>query len=142
MINSEADHYDRIYGYLLRLWDGGPILLPEGPDRPLQHVYGQDVVAAVMRLAGTGQGLGRAYNVGQDESVSIDDFLQMLARLAGRPLRTVRVSRDVLQNSALLPGCSPFSDSWMSALDNTLGKQELGLTYTPLPQYLEKRSMS
>ena len=138
MINSEADHYDRIYGYLLRLWDGGPILLPEGPGQSLQHVYGRDVVAAVMRLVTTRDGLGKAYNVGQDESVLIDELLEMLAGLAGRPLQTVRLSRKLLDKYGLLPACSPFSDSWMSALDNTLGKQELGLTYTPLRVYLEK----
>jgi hypothetical protein len=37
-----------------------------------------------------------------------------------------------------LPDCSPFSDSWMSELDNRRSKLELGMQYTPLPVYLEK----
>jgi hypothetical protein len=40
MVNSERDYHNRIYGYYLRLCDGGPILIPEGPGLPLRHVYG------------------------------------------------------------------------------------------------------
>ena len=29
MVNSERDHYGRVYGYFLRLQDGGPIVIPE-----------------------------------------------------------------------------------------------------------------
>ncbi|MBL8134615.1 MAG: hypothetical protein JNL42_22335, partial [Anaerolineae bacterium] len=36
-----------------------------------------------------------------------------------------------------LPDCSPFSERWMSELDNTLSKQEFGMVYTPLNEYLE-----
>jgi hypothetical protein len=38
----------------------------------------------------------------------------------------------------LLPYCSPFSGLWMSSLDNTRSKEELGMRYTPMPVYLEK----
>src|SRR5215475_12685452 len=48
MVNSERDHYNRIYGYFLRIQDGGPILIPEGDGAPVRHVYGGDVVQAIM----------------------------------------------------------------------------------------------
>jgi hypothetical protein len=35
-----------------------------------------------------------------------------------------------------MPHCSPFSEPWMSALDNSLGKSVLGLSYTPFDVYL------
>ncbi len=96
MVNSERDHYDRIYGYWLRMRDGGPILLPEGNDLPLRHVYGEDVIQAIMRLASSGTGIGRAYNISQDETISLEEFLKALADRMGRPFRSVRLAREKL----------------------------------------------
>jgi len=138
MVNSERDHYKRIYGYLLRLQDGGPILIPDGDGLPLRHVYGEDVVRAIVRLAGGDGGKGQAYNISQDETVSLEEFLRMLAEAVLRPLRLARAPLGKLKEAGLLPGCSPFSDPWMSALDNTRSKRELGMGYTPLKEYVAK----
>jgi nucleoside-diphosphate-sugar epimerase len=138
MVHSERDHYHRIYGYIRRLQDGGPILIPEGPGLPVQHVYGGDVVQAILRLLENDKGKGEAYNIGQDESVPLEEFLQMLAGFVHAPLRIVRVPRETLEQSGLLPDCSPFSGRWMSALENTRSKSELAMQYTPLAVYLEK----
>ncbi len=142
MVHSERDHYHRILGYVRRLQDGGPILLPEGSGLPVQHVYGEDVVQAILRLLETDKGKGEAYNIGQDESVSLDQFLQMLAGSIHEPLKILRVPREKLERAGLLPDCSPFSGRWMSALDNARSKSELGMEYTPLPIYVEKLAES
>ena len=138
MVNSERDHYDRLYGYYLRLHDGGPILIPEEPGPLLRHVYGDDAVQAIVRLAGSDVGKGEPYNIGQNEAISLEEFLSLLARLANRPLKLVRVPRAALNQAELLPDCSPFSGLWMSALDNTRSKRELGMDYTPLEVYVRK----
>ncbi len=136
MVNSERDHFDRISGYLARLRDGGPILIPEGPHLRLRHVYGGDVVRGIIHLAMTDRGLGEAYNLSQDEEVSIEEFLEMLADLAGTGVRIVSVPRPRLEAENLIPDCSPFSDPWMSNLDNWRSKQEMAMVYTSLAQYL------
>ena len=133
MVNSELDHHDRIYGYWLRLLDGGPILIPGGPSLPLRHIYGGDILKAA--LLGRA---GRAYNISQDETLTIDDFLERLAKASGKPLRIVRVPREQLNALNLLPACSPFSGEWMSVLDNQRSRQELGMSYTPVTDYLDR----
>jgi nucleoside-diphosphate-sugar epimerase len=138
MVNSERDSYNRIYGYWLRLQDGGPILVPEDQRLMLRHVYGGDVVQAVMRLASDDRGEGQAYNIGQDEVLSLEEFLRMLADYAQRPLKLVSIPRADLDRANLLPYCSPFSDPWMSALDNSRSKRELGMAYTSLEKYLKE----
>ena len=87
-------------------------------DLPLRHVYGEDVIQAIMRLASSGTGIGRAYNISQDETISLQGFLEGLADMMGRPFRSVRLPREKLNEAGLLPGCSPFSDPWMSSVDN------------------------
>lgn len=137
MVNSERDHMRRLYQYILRLKDGAPLLVPETPDHLLRHVYGKDVVAAVLHLIMSGQGKNDAINISQDETVSLDAFLALLAQIMGLGSPDiVRLKHSALEASGFLPDCSPFSERWMSELDNTRSKQEFGITYTPLEQYL------
>jgi nucleoside-diphosphate-sugar epimerase len=137
MINGERDHYGRILGYVRRLEDGGPILAPEGAGLPLRHVYCPDVAQTVVDLIESGRGKGRAFNLSQDETISLDEFLAMLAEMVSAKLRIIRIPRARLEELKLLPSCSPFSDPWMSELDNRRSKQELGVAYTPLPKHLK-----
>ncbi len=138
MVNSERDHYDRIYGYFLRIQDEGPILIPDEDGAPVRHVYGEDVVQAITRLAESEKGKGCAYNIGQDETLSLTQFLELLAETMHCPLKIVRVPREELDREGLLPHCSPFSGKWMSSLENIRSKKELGMEYTPVTTYVKK----
>lgn len=138
MVNSERDPFKRLYSYIIRLRDGDPLLIPETPTFPLRHVYGQDVVDALEILVETGKGKGRAYNISQDETVTIDEFLGMLNDIMGTHAPIIRVKRSLLEANGFLPDCSPFSERWMSELTNERSKAELDMTYTPLRDYLTK----
>ena len=139
MVNSERDHFLRLYSYLLRIRDGGPVLVPDAPQFPLRHVYGDDVVQAVLALLARGPGRGEVFNISQDETVGLDEWLSLLAACAGlRPAPLVEVPREDLAGAGLLPDCSPFSDTWMSELDNARSKRELGLRYAPLSEALTR----
>jgi nucleoside-diphosphate-sugar epimerase len=138
MVNSRRDHFDRLLGYVGRLRDGGPILVPDVPDHALRLVDGDDVVGAILMMLETGRGIGGAWNLAQDETVSLDGFLALAASALHVQARIVRVPRRRLEDAALLPGCSPFSDRWMSELDNRRSRSELGVRYTPLEQSLDR----
>jgi nucleoside-diphosphate-sugar epimerase len=138
MVNGERDHFGRLLSYVLRLKDGGPILVPETPDFALRHIYGGDVARAVMLLLGSGQGKGQAYNISQDETTSLEAFLGILGDHLGVVPQILRVRRSLLEANGFLPDCSPFSERWMSELDNNRSKRELGMSYTPLRDYLGK----
>jgi nucleoside-diphosphate-sugar epimerase len=136
MVHSVRDHYQRVGAYLGRLLDGGPIVVPAGERPRLKHIYGEDVVRCIGELARSGLGLGRAYNLSQEEAPGLVEFLGELARLAGTGLEVVAVERERLEALGLLLDCSPFSGRWMSALDNGRSRQELGIRYTEWREYL------
>lgn len=139
MVNSRRDHYGRLYGYILRLQDGGPILVPDRPALSLRHVFGDDVIRIGSHLVESGAGKGEAFNLSQDETVSLEDLLGMVTHLLPGfegPPRLLRVPLRTLEERGLFPACSPFSDTWMSSLDNTRSREVLGAAYTPLPVYL------
>jgi nucleoside-diphosphate-sugar epimerase len=135
MINSARDHYRRLANYLLRILDGRPLLLPDD-ELPVRHVYGPDVIAATLRAAEPDVPAGTEVNVSQDDTLALEGMLQLIADAAGRPLVTRRVPRALLEQHRLLPACSPYSDPWMSALDNARSRTVLGLTYTGAPRYV------
>ena len=93
---------------------------------------------AITRLAEGEQGKGSAYNIGQDETLSLVQFLELLAETMHCPLKIVRVPREELNREGLLPHCSPFSGKWMSSLENVRSKAELGMQYTPVSTYVKK----
>ncbi|MEP6986083.1 MAG: NAD-dependent epimerase/dehydratase family protein [Chloroflexota bacterium] len=137
MVNGERDHFSRLYSYVLRLKDGGPILVPETPDYALRHIYSQDVVKSIL-LAMKQPGKGRAYNISQDETTSLEEFLGVVGDLLGVQPQLVHFRRGLLEANGFLPDCSPFSERWMSELTNERSKAELGMSYTPLREYLGK----
>ncbi len=137
MVNGERDHFSRLYSYVLRLKDGGPILVPETPDYALRHIYSQDVVKAIL-LSMKQSGKGRAYNISQDETTSLEEFLDIVGDLLVVRPQLVHLRRGLLEANGFLPDCSPFSERWMSELTNDRSKAELGMTYTPLREYLSK----
>lgn len=136
MVNSARDPYGRLLNYYLRLLDGGPILVPNSPNYALNHVYALDVVTIILQLIESGKGKSKAYNIAQDEHVGHEDFLRLLANIMGREATWLYDERDSLVSNGFLPDCAPFSERWMSELDNSLGKSELGISYTPLAEYL------
>jgi nucleoside-diphosphate-sugar epimerase len=138
MVNGERDSFQRLYSYYLRIKDGGPILAPDTPNHGLRHIYARDVVEAVHRIIDRkDQTTGKAYNISQDETLSLESFLDILAKTMGMEANVVRVERDVLQANGFLPDCSPFSERWMSNLDNSLSKREFDMQYTPVATYLQ-----
>ncbi|MBN8635310.1 MAG: NAD-dependent epimerase/dehydratase family protein, partial [Anaerolineae bacterium] len=106
MVNSERDHFNRLYNYVLRLNDGDPILAPSTPNFPLRHIYGGDVIRALLLLIETGKGKGQVYNISQDETLTLEEFLGIVGDLMGVQPQVVRLKRDLLEANGFLPDCS------------------------------------
>jgi nucleoside-diphosphate-sugar epimerase len=139
MVNGEGDYYRRIEGYLWRIRDGGPILLPGGGGRRCRHVYGAEVARAVEALLGNPATFGEAYNLSQDEEPTLSDLLGFLAGELGAPFRTLAVEPEALRAAGLNPrDVSPFSGPWMSRLDPARSINELGFRHEPAESYLAR----
>lgn len=137
MVNGERDHYRRIESYLWRLLDEGSVLLPDGGGNLCRHVYGMDVARTIAGLLGNRATFGEAYNLSQEEQPTLAELLTHLAGLLGAPAQLLPVSSAAIAAAGLRPvQVSPFSDSWMSRLDPSKARRELGFVHTPLATYL------
>jgi nucleoside-diphosphate-sugar epimerase len=137
MVNGERDYLRRIEGYLWRLLDGGPLLLPDGGGHLVRHVYGAEVARAVVEMLGRKETFGRAFNLAQEETPTLSEVLSWLAAELGAPLRTLDVPRETLRKRGLEPVLvSPFSGEWMSFLNPERARRELGFLHQPVRSYI------
>jgi nucleoside-diphosphate-sugar epimerase len=138
MVNGERDYYRRIEGYVRRLLDGGPVIVPDGGAVRVRHVYGGAVVTAIARLLGDARTFGQAYNLCQEETPTLLDVIERLRDLVGSHAPLVAVPAATLEAAGLeCVQVSPFSTRWMSFLDPGRAQRELGFTHPPVREYLQ-----
>jgi nucleoside-diphosphate-sugar epimerase len=138
IVNGERDPSRRLEGYLWRLLDAGPVILPDAGQAPLRHVYAGDVVHFLLRILGDASTHGQAFNVCQDEMLPLRDLLALLAERMGARPRFVDVSAAEIERAGLeVKAVSPFTTRWTSRLDNTRARERLGFRPRPLPDALD-----
>jgi nucleoside-diphosphate-sugar epimerase len=139
MVNGERDYFRRIEGYLWRLLDGGPLLLPDGATHRVRHVYGGEAARFLCDLLLRADTFGHAYNLAQHETPTLAELLGRLRDHLGSRSELVPVPADRVVAAGLLPtAVSPFSGRWMSFLDPRRAEHELGFRHEPLELYLGK----
>jgi nucleoside-diphosphate-sugar epimerase len=138
IVNGERDPTRRLEGYLWRLLDGGPVLLPDGGTALLRHVYAGDVVRFILRTLGDAATHGQAYNVCQEEMLPLRELVALLAELMGARPRLVDVAAAAIEAAGLeVKAVSPFTTRWTSRLDPTRAREALGFRPRPLRDALE-----
>ncbi|HUK66102.1 MAG TPA: NAD-dependent epimerase/dehydratase family protein [Anaeromyxobacteraceae bacterium] len=137
MVNGERDRFRRLESYLLRLLDGGPVLLPDGGQNRTCHVYGAEVARFLVSILGRPASFGRAFNLSQEEKPTLSELVAKLASLTGSRSEILSVPAEVLASAGLVAReVSPFSTAWMSCLDPALAREEFGFSHLALDLYL------
>lgn len=137
MVNGPRDYFRRIEGYLWRLVDGGPVILPDGGGHRVRHVDGGEVARFLCGILGREETFGRAFNVAQEETPTLVELIERLRDLVGSGAELVAVPADRVRAAGLRPSdVSPFHDPWMSFLDPGRARDELGFRHAPLAQTL------
>lgn len=139
MVNGERDYLRRVEGYLWRLLDGGPLILPDGGAHRVRHVYAGEVARFLADILGRAETFGQAYNVAQEETPTLAELVARLRDLLGSEAELVALPSERLRAAALDPASmSPFSGRWMSFIDPSRARRELGFVHEPLDGYLGK----
>lgn len=108
----------RLWAWLQRMGDGGPVLLPEGGVQPVRFLYAGDAAAALLRLAGLRQWPALpALNLAQPGENTLKEFLEMAAGCAGLKPEFVPVGAGELAEAGLADTCAPYWGRWCSRLD-------------------------
>ncbi|HVI76257.1 MAG TPA: NAD-dependent epimerase/dehydratase family protein [Anaeromyxobacteraceae bacterium] len=143
MVNGERDYFRRLETYLWRLLDGGPLLLPDGAPPRTRHVHGDEVARFLAGILGRPATFGRAFNLAQEETPSLPELIAKLRAIVGSRSELVPVAPDAVERAGLDPlALSPLSTPWMSFVDPTRARDELGFRHLPLEAYLGRIAAS
>lgn len=108
----------RLWAWLERMKDGGPVLLPDGGSGPVRFVYAGDAAAALARLAeAPGWPSRAALNLAQPAETTLKEFLQLAADCAGLKPRFVPVAAAELAAAGLDGSIAPYWGRWCSRPD-------------------------
>ena len=131
VVQGETDGANsrRLWAWLERMRDGGPLLLPDGGVQPVRFVYAGDVAQALLRLAEhAAWPIEPALNLAQPNECSLRAFLEQVAACAGLMPRFVDVPGDVLEREGLADACATYWGRWCSRPDPSAAIAALGFT--------------
>jgi 2'-hydroxyisoflavone reductase len=91
--------FDREAFFWDRLRASRPIIVPEDGLRTMQWVHVRDVARAAVLAATKDIAIGHAYNLASYPPITQIEFVQLLARIAGRHADFVHIPRDQIQRA-------------------------------------------
>ena len=135
--------FDREAFFWDRLRAGRPIIIPEDGSRTMQWVHVSDVARAAVLAAHNDVAIGHAYNLAGYPPITQIDFVQLLARIAGKTAYLVHVPRAQIQEAGgdlLAPPL--YFGAYLDVPPITVrvdrARSELGLELTPLEDGLRE----
>lgn len=138
ILQGEGDATLRLWAWIERLLDGGPLLLPDGGRRPIRHLDVSDLAAAIVRLARGAAPRHFAYNLAQPDVVSLREFLERVAAVAGVSPRFVETSWEDLRAAGIETMSLPYAGRWSSVLDPARAGDEWSFAGATTDAYLPR----
>lgn len=136
VVQGANDGSRRLWAYVQRLLDGGPILLPGGGGHPLRFVWAEDVARALVALVAQPPPPAFAYNVAQPDEPTLAGLLASAADVLGAEARLVECTWERAEAAGLHEAFSPYSGPWCSRPDPSLATRDWGFAGTPSAVWL------
>lgn len=138
IVQGEEDGSLRLWAYLERMLDGGPLVLPDGGARLTRFLDAGDLARTLVRLAESPPPRGAIYNLAQPEVLTLRDFLERAARAANLTPRFVDASWEDCRAAGLDEWFSPYAGKWVSVIDPSRAAAEWGFLGTRVDEYLPR----
>jgi len=136
VVQGAGDASRRLWAYLQRLRDGGPLLLPGGGEDRVRFVWAEDVARGVVALAEGATAPAAAYNLSQPDEPRLRDLVSAAAELLGVHANVVDCTWEALAAAGLDRLVSPFSGPWCSRPDPSLALSDWGFEGSPTARWL------
>lgn len=136
-VAGEEDPTLRYASYVMRIIDGGPLVLPDGGYAPFRHVYVGDAAAALAGLPAHGETIGRAYNLASHEILSVRRLVTDMAAALDRRIDLVDVPSPVIERRWPEADFSPFSKRAAQVPSIARARREIGWSPSPYASWLE-----
>jgi len=139
VILGADDRTRRVWWFVQRLLDGGPIIIPDwGAGRVFQVAWADDVARAFVRAAGKPAAYGHAYNVAQAEIYTAESWITACAEVLGVTPRWAHVREAELSECGLSAYSLPVAGRPFGhvLLDLTAVRCDVGFEPRPEAEWL------
>ncbi len=127
----------RAYSYWLRLADGGPLFLP-GFAHQNRFIFSKDMARAFEKLVYSPGPCGKAYNFGDSQPLTLDDFVKISARVMHKEAEILYPEYSWLRENGFKFEASPYSMGGDFVLDISKAEKELDWASTPAAKWIEE----
>lgn len=131
VVQGELDgqRTQRLWAWIERILDGGPVLLPEGGEQRLRFVYAGDIARAVLSLSErpTWEGV-TALNVAMPNECTLRSFVERVAACLERSPEWVEVSGEQLDAAEIPRDFISYWGRYFSRPDPTMAIERFGLS--------------
>jgi 2'-hydroxyisoflavone reductase len=137
MIVGPYDPTDRFTYWIWRIAQGGEVLAPGNPDRPVQFIDARDLAALLLTQTENGA-TGAVNATGPDHCVTMRDYLEACQRITASDARLTWIPDDFLLDHDV--GVFMEMPFWLPDTDNALFTVNIdralaaGLTFRPLDE--------
>jgi len=138
IVMGERDYTLRAYSYFVRIEDSRPLILPDGGLNAFTHVYQGDVVKTIASNLLNKNSFGHAYNLAQEEILTLKTFVMRAAEILQRKTEIVDIPAKVLENTSIKTLFSPLFMRRSFILQTLKAKNELNFSSTPFDDWLRK----
>lgn len=134
-----GDDKSRENYYLKRLIAGDPVIVADSGASPIFAVYVKDLASAIVNAI-TMEGIaGQAFNLAQAESVSLNDHITSIARLARTDAHTVSIPSRLLERLGFnLQRFPYYSGGTLIVIDTTSARDALRFRPTPYQRAIKE----
>jgi nucleoside-diphosphate-sugar epimerase len=133
------DRTHRVWWFVQRLLDGGPIIVPDwGHSRIFQVVTADDLAEAFVSAIGNPAALCQAYNIAQPDILTAESWTEGLASALGVTPQTVRIPESLLPEVGLQAYAMPIAGRPFghALLDTSAARADLGFEPAPFDQWI------
>lgn len=131
IVIGERDNTLRAYSYFLRLMDKKPQILPDSGMVAQTYIYQGDIVNTVASNLQNALSIGEAYNLAQEEIVTLREFVLKAAEILEVDVELVDIPAKILAKTPLGTSFSPFFGRRSFVMDVRKARRDLGFCSTP-----------
>lgn len=137
VVQGPEDPSGRVWFFVQRIADGGPLLVPTAfPTPATRHVYSADLARAYLAAVDTPAAADQTYNIAMEEIVSLSDYVRLLGQAMERDVEIVEVPEERLSEDRTLGSYRVPFGTRRAVPDISRAQQDLGWRSTPILDWL------
>lgn len=129
VVSGPNDHKRRDQYWVRRLLEGRPCVLPDGGLNVFNHVYVDDLVETLARVATAPFTPGEAFNAADRVFTTLREYVLRLADVVKREAHLAAVPRAAIRQAGLDDRSFHFADTSSHVLDSRKAESRLGMSF-------------